>query len=80
MQLVTVGRRPVDEKIRGQIQQEGAGREWGLQEHIGRFGGKVGCPGTPDVRDESQSGLGRSGRTGGKEWTGFLRIWARYVP
>jgi len=78
-QLVRVGRRPVDEEIRGRIQQEGAGREWGRKERVGRFGGKVGRPGAPDGRDERQRGLRRSGRTGGKERTGFVRTGARYV-
>jgi len=77
--VVSVGRRPVDDKIRGRIQQEGAGRGWGCKERVGRFGGKVGHPGTPDARDERQRGPRRSGRTGGKERTGFLRTRARYV-
>ena len=78
-QLVRVGRRPVDEKIRGRIQQEDAGRGWGRKEGVGRFGGKVGRPGAPDARDERQRRLRRSGRTGGKERTGFVRTRARYV-
>jgi len=68
------------DKIRGRIQQEGAGRGWGRKEGVGRFGGKVGCPGVPDARDERQRGLRRSGRTEGKERTGFVRTRARYVP
>jgi len=78
-QWVRVGRRPVNEKIRGRIQQEGAGRGWGRKEGVGRFAGKVGRPGAPDARDERQRGLRRSGRTGGKERTGFVRTRARYV-
>ena len=77
--MVRVGRRPVDEKIRGRIQQEGAGRGWGRKEGVGRFGGTVGRPGAPDATDERQRGFRRSGRTGGKEWTGFVRTQARYV-
>jgi len=49
--FVRVGRRPVDEKIRGRIQQEGAGRAWGRKEPVGHFGEKVGTPGAPDARD-----------------------------
>jgi len=71
--LVRVGRRPVDEKIRGRIQQEGAGRESGRKERVGPFGGKVGRPCAPDTRDERQRGLRRSGRRGGKERTGIVR-------
>jgi len=48
-QLVIVGRRPVDEKTRRRIQQEGAGREWGRKERVGRFGGTVGRLGAPDT-------------------------------
>ena len=77
--MVRVGRRPVDEKIRRRIQQEGAGRGWGRKEGVGSFGGKVGRPGPPDARDERQRGLRRSGRPGGKERTGFVRTPARYV-
>ena len=47
--MVRVGRRPVDEKIRRLIQQEGAGRGCGRKEGVGRFGGKVGRPGAPDA-------------------------------
>ena len=79
MQLVRVGRKPVDEKIRGWIQQEGAGRGWAHKEYVGRFGGKVGHPGTPDTRDERLRGLRRSGRTGGKERTGAVWTQAQYV-
>jgi len=78
--LVRVGSRPVDEKIRGRIQQEGAWRGWGLKEHVGCLGGKVGRPGVPDARDERQRGLRRSGRTGGKERTGVIWTRAYYVP
>jgi len=78
-QLVRVGRRPVDEKIRERIQPEGAGRGLGCKEHIGHFGGKVERPGVPEERDERQRGLRRSGRTEGKERTGFVRTWTRYV-
>jgi len=60
VQLVRVDTRPVDEKIRGQIQQEGAGRGWGRKERVGCFGGKVGHLGAPDARDERQRGLRRS--------------------
>jgi len=74
-QWATVGRRPVDEKIRGRIQQESAGRGWCPKEGVGRLGGKVGRPGGPDARDERERGLRRSGRTGGKERTGFF--WTR---
>jgi len=77
--LVRVGRRPVDEKIRGRIQQEGAGKGWGRKERLGCFGGKVGRPGAPDARDERQRELRRSGRMGGKERTGFILTQARYV-
>ena len=72
--MLRVGRRPVDEKIRGRIQQEGAGRRCGLKEGVGPFGGKVGCPRTPDARDERQRGLRRSGRTGGKEPTPVKKV------
>ena len=77
--MVRVGRRPVDENIRGRIQQEGAGTGWGRKEGVGRFGGKVGHPGAPDARDERQRGRRRSGRTGGNERTDFVRTRARYV-
>ena len=79
MQLVRVSRRRVDEKIRGRIQQEGAGWGWGRKERVRCFGGKVGHLGELDARDERQRVLGRSGRTGGKERTGFVRMGARYV-
>jgi len=74
--LVRVGRRPVDEKIRGRIQQEGAGRESGHKERVGPFGGKVGHRGAPDATDERQRGLRRSGRTGGNERTGIVQTQA----
>jgi len=77
--LVRVGRRPVDETIRGRIHQEGAGRGWGRMERVGPFGGKVGRPGVPDTRDERQRELRRSGRKGGKQQTGFVQIRAQYV-
>jgi len=79
LRLVRVGTRPVDETIRRQIQQAGAKRWWGWKERVGRFGRKVGHLGAPDARDERQGGLGRSGRMGGKEQTGFLRTQAPYV-
>jgi len=54
-------------------------RLMGRKERVGCFGGKVGHLGELDARDERQRRLGRSGRTGGKERTGFVRMWARYV-
>jgi len=68
-----VGRRPVDERIRGGIQGGGTRRGWGRNKRVGRCGGKVGRPGAPDARNESQSRHGRFGRTGRKERTLFVR-------
>jgi len=76
-QLVRVGRSPLDEKIRGRIQQEGARRGSGRMERVGRFGGKVRRPAVSDARDERQRALGRSRRTGGQEGTGFVSMRAR---
>jgi len=65
-----VGRRLVDERIRGRIQGEGTRRGWGRNKRVGRCGGKVERPGAPDARNERQRRHGRSGRTGHKEGTG----------
>jgi len=46
-----VGRRPVDERIRGRIQGGGTRRGWGHNKGVGRCGGKVECPGAPDARN-----------------------------
>jgi len=70
-----VRRRPVDERLRGRIQEGGTRRGWGRNKHVRRGGGKVGCPGAPDARDERQRRHGRSGRTGRKELTLF--VWKR---
>ena len=78
MQLVRVGRRPVDEKIRGRIQQEGAGRGCGCKERVGPFRVKLGLPCVLDARDERQRGLRRSGMKPGEERTGFVRTRAQY--
>jgi len=72
-QLQGVGRRPVDEKLRGRIQGGGIRRVWGRNKRVGRGGGKVGRPGAPDARDERQRRHGRSRRTGRKEPTLFVQ-------
>ena len=77
-QLGGVGRRAIVEKIRGRIQQEGAGRGVGSQGPVARFYGKVGRLGTLDAGDDRERGLGRSGRTGVNEWTGFVWTRTRY--
>ena len=72
--MVRVGRRPVDEKIRGRIQQEDAGRGWGCKEGVGRLEAKWGVrahqtqemkgkegSGDPEGQ-ETKSGLPSSGR------------------
>jgi len=68
-----VGRRPVDERIRGWIQGGGLRRGWGHNKRGGRYGGKVVRPGGPDARNERQRRHGRSGRIGLKERTLFIR-------
>jgi len=68
-----VGRRPVDERIRGRIQGGGTSRGWARNKRVARCGGKVGRPGAPDARNERQRRHGRSGRTGRKERTLFVR-------
>ena len=68
-----VGRRPVDERIRGRIQGGGTRRGWGGNKCVGCCGGKVGSPGSPAARNERQRRHGRSGRTGRKELTLFIR-------
>jgi len=68
-----VGRRPVDERIRGRLQGGGTRREWGRNTRFRRYGGKVGRPGAPDTRNERQRRHGRSGRTGRKERTLFVQ-------
>ena len=70
-QLVIVGRRAIVEKIRGRIQQEGAGGVRGRKAPVACFRGKVGRLGAPDARDERERGLGRSRRTGVNKWTGL---------
>jgi len=72
-QLQGVGRRPVDERLRGRIQGGGTRRGWGLNKRVRRCGGKVGRAGAPDARDERQKWHRRSGRTGRKERTLFVR-------
>jgi len=67
-----VGRRPVDERIRGRIQGGGTRRGWGRNKCVGPGGGRVGRPGRPDARNERQRKHGRSGRTRRKEWTLFV--------
>ena len=49
-----VGMRPVDERIRRQIQVGGTRRGWGRNKRVGRCGGKEGRPGAPDARNERQ--------------------------
>jgi len=49
-----VGRRPVDERSRGQKQGGGTRRWWGRNKCLGRCGGKVGRPGAPDASNERQ--------------------------
>jgi len=73
VQLQEVGRRPVDERLRGRIQEGGTRRGWGRNKRVGCCGGKVGRPGASDARDERQRRHGRSGRTGCKEPTLFVR-------
>jgi len=72
VQLQGVGRRPVDERLRGRIQGGGTRRGWSRNKHVGGCGGKVGRPGAPDARDERQRRHRRSGRTGRKERTLFV--------
>jgi len=62
-----VGRRQVDERIRGRIQGGCRRRGGGRNKRVGCCGGKVGHPGAPDATNERQRRRGRSGRTGGKE-------------
>ena len=70
--LQGVGRRPVDQSIREPIQGRGTTRGWGLNKHLGQCGGRVGCQGAPDARDERQRRHSRSGRTRRKEPTLFV--------
>ena len=76
-----VGRRPVDERIRGPIQGAGADRGWERNKGIGSCGGKAGCPGAPDTRDERPRKHRRSGRTRHRELS-FVRNLkpALYLP
>jgi len=67
-----VGRRPVDERIRGRIQPGGTRRGWGRNKRVGRGGGRVGRQGGPEARNERQRRHGRYGRTGRKERTLFV--------
>jgi len=71
-QLQGVGRRPVDQRLRGRIQGGGPRRGWGRNKRVGCCGGKVGRPGAPDARDERQRGHRIFGRTGRKERTLFV--------
>jgi len=66
-QLQGVGRRPVDERIRGRTPGEGTRRGWGRNKLVGRCGAKVGRSGAPDASNERQRRHGRSARTGRKE-------------
>jgi len=69
-----VGRRPVDERIRGRIQGGGTRRGWGGNKLAGCGGGRVGRPGGPDARNERQRRHGRAGRTGlGRKRTDAIR-------
>jgi len=68
-----VGRRPVDERLRGQIQGGGTRRGWGSNKGVRHCGGKVGRPDAPDSRDERERKHGRSVRTGCKEQTLFVQ-------
>lgn len=70
MQLVSAGRSPVDKRIRGQMEQEYAGKGLGPLKRVRCFGGKVERSDVQDARDERQRGLRRAGRTSGKGWTG----------
>jgi len=65
--------RPVDERIRRQIQVGGTRRGWGRNKRVGRCGGKEGRQGAPDARNERQRRHGRSGRSGRKERRLFVR-------
>jgi len=78
-QLQGVGRRPVDERIRGRIQGGDARRGWCRNKRVGRCGGKVGHPGAPDARNKRQGRHGRSRSTVRKERTLFIRKWALSV-
>jgi len=56
-----VGRRPVDERIRGRIQGGGMRRGWGRNKRVGRCGGKVERRGASDARNERQEGTADPG-------------------
>jgi len=79
LQLVEVDRRPIDEKIRGQIQLEEAGRGCSRRKRFRPFAGKVTGLGEHDAKDERQIGLKRSTRMRGKEWARFVRTRAFHI-
>jgi len=68
-----VGRRPVEERLRGRIQRGGTRSGGGRNKRVRRCGGKVERPGAPDTREERQRRHGRSRRTGRQEWTLLVR-------